>query len=237
MTNKKIGAISQPTYLSWAGYFEQISYVDVFIFLDNVQFPRRNWCNRNRILNNGQTQLLTVPVIKASRDTKICEIKISSKENWVENHLKSIEYSYQKSPHFAEIFALIKKELEKKHEYLADLNIALINSICDYLDIKTKKIRASERQYSSKRTQLLLDTCKNYGIKHYYTSLGSKVYLDKESQILEKEGIQIKYQNYEPIEYKQHKSKDFIPYLSIIDLLFNLSKEEALVVIKAGAKH
>lgn len=237
MAKKVIGAISQPNYLPWIGYFEQILYSDVFIFLDNVQFPKREWCNRNRILNNGKAMWLTVPIVKTAQDTKICDIKISHQDDWITGHIKSLTYSYKKSPFYPNVFPLITNILQKKHEYIANLNIEFVENICKYLGIKTELKRASQKSYSSKRTDLLRDICKEHKITHYYTSLGSKVYLDKESQILEKERIEIEYQNYEPQEYIQHNSKDFIPYLSIIDLLFNLSKEEALVVIKTGAKH
>lgn len=237
MANKVIGVVTQPNYLPWIGYFEQILYADTFVYLDNVQFPRREWCNRNKILNNGKPIWLTVPISKSQRGTTIDKIKINYQLDWITDHLKSIEYSYNKTPQFEAVFALVKEQLEKRYELLANLNISLINKICNYLKIDTKRIKASEKEYSQKRTELLAKICQNYGINHYYSSVGAKIYLDQEASILEKQGIEIEYQNYEPQKYKQHNSKDFIPYLSIIDLLFNLSKEEALVVIKAGAKH
>jgi WbqC-like protein family len=42
-------AIMQPTYLPWVGYLDLIDRVDVFVFLDNVQFERRSWQQRNQI--------------------------------------------------------------------------------------------------------------------------------------------------------------------------------------------
>ena len=47
-------AISQPTYLPWQGYFALIDYVDEFIFLENIQFNKRSWQQRNKIINNGK---------------------------------------------------------------------------------------------------------------------------------------------------------------------------------------
>lgn len=237
MSKNTIGVITQPTYLPWLGYFEQILYSDTFVFLDNVQYPRREWCNRNRILNNGEIMWLTVPIAKTPQNTNINKIKISYEEEWVKNHLKSIETVYHKSLQFDEVFQIVKKELEKTYEYLADLNIALIDGVCSYLGIKTKKIRASERNYSSKRTQLLADICKNYEIDYYYTSQGAKVYLDKEISTLENVGIDVEYQNYQPVAYNQMGSKEFVPHLSIVDLLFNVPKEKAVEIIKAGALH
>lgn len=237
MSPKLTGAISQPNYLPWLGYFEQILYSDIFIFLDNVQFPRREWCNRNRILNNREIMWLTVPIAKTGQNTNINKIKISYEEEWVKNHLKSIEIVYHKSLQFDGVFQIVKKELEKTYEYLSDLNIALIDRVCSYLEIKTKKIRASERNYSSKRTELLADICKNYEIDYYYTSQGAKVYLDKEISTLENVGISVEYQNYQSAAYNQIGSREFVPYLSIVDLLFNVPKEKAVEIIKAGALH
>ena len=57
-------AIMQPTYFPWSGYFSLINYVDKFVFLDNVQFDRRSWQQRNRIANGEKVLWITVPVKK-----------------------------------------------------------------------------------------------------------------------------------------------------------------------------
>lgn len=234
---KIVGVIHQPNYIPWVGYFEQIVYSDVFVFFDNVQFPRRTWCSRNKIMGSGKSFLLSVPTINASRDELIKNIKINNQEDWISKHLKSIQYSCKNSPYFSEVFPLIETILKKNYKYLVDLDIDLIKSLCSYLGIKTKFYRASQKKYTTKRTELLRDICKGYKITHYYSSLGAKIYLNKERSILEKENIQIEYQNYQPTKYDQVKTEKFVPNLSVLDLLFNTKREKALEIIKAGAKH
>jgi hypothetical protein len=237
MKKKIVGVIHQPNYFPWGGYFEQIIYSDIFVFFDNVQFPRRSWCSRNKIINNGTPFLLSVPTVNASREELIKDTKINNQEDWTTKHLKSIEYSYKNSPYFSKVFPIVKTILKRNYKYLAGLDIDLIESLCSYMGIKTKFYKASQKIYSTKRTELLRDICKNYQINHYYTSLGAKVYLDKERSILEHENIQIEFQNYQPAKYDQIKTDKFIPNLSVLDLLFNTEKEKALEVIKAGAVH
>lgn len=237
MKNKVVGVIHQPNYIPWLGYFEQIAYSDVFVFLDNVQFPRRSWCSRNKILNNGKAILLSVPTIKMPREELIINAKINYQEDWINKHLKSIEHSYKNSPFFFTVYPILIRIFKKNYKYISDLDIDIIKSFCSYLGIKTKFYKASQKKYSTKRAELLADICKDYKINHYYTSLGAKAYLDNEISTLENENIEVEYQYYKPVKYNQSKTDKFTPFLSIVDLLFNVPKSKAIKVIKAGARH
>ena len=233
-----IGTISQPNYLPWLGYFEKIFYADSIIWLDHVQYSKNTWINRNKIINgNGQEMWLTIPIVRSPLNTSINKILIDYRTDWVNKHLKSIYLSYKKSPFFKGIYPLIESSLEKKSKLLVDLNLELLNSCCKLLKVKKTFYKSSVKIYTSKKAKLVLDICTNYIIDEYYSNLGSKDYMAKEISAFDKNNINVVYQNYQPIPYQQINTDNFIPNMSIIDLLFNESIEKSINIIKAGARH
>ena len=64
-----IVSIMQPTYLPWIGYFDLIAKADIFVFLDDVQFSRRSWQQRNRVLLDGKEMMLTIPTKNKGKRT------------------------------------------------------------------------------------------------------------------------------------------------------------------------
>ncbi len=227
------GTILQPTYLPWLGYFEMISASDVFIVFDHVQFERKSWQNRNKIKTaNGETHL-TVPVEKAPQKTPISEIKISYQQgNPLENHWKTITLAYKKSQYFEKYRILFEKIYYKKYVLLRDLNVDLIKLICDILGIKTKIIFSLElnlKDENMEKTEKVVNLCKNQGIDNLYDAKGAEEILDK--TLFEKENIKINFQNFEHPEYPQLWG-EFIPYLSVIDLIFNQG-DKSLSIIKS----
>src|SRR5262249_32638677 len=121
-------AIMQPTYLPYLGYFHLIAASDVFVFLDDVQFARRSWQQRNRIFGAAGEVMLSVPVQKTDRDAAISEIELSDAEPWREKHLGSVRHAYAKRPFFAEGMAFLEAEFARPATKLADLNCGLIEA-------------------------------------------------------------------------------------------------------------
>ena len=97
--------VTQPTYLPWLGYFEQLARADVFVFLDTVQFARRSWQSRNRLKDSrDQSFWLTVPVTKQPRETALRDIRIHATENWADSHLSSLQYHLGKAPYYRQMW-------------------------------------------------------------------------------------------------------------------------------------
>ena len=115
----------QPTYFPWLGYFALISNVDTFVFLDNVQFDRRSWQQRNQIANKEKKIWLTVPVEKKIYLVKIHDVNIKDL-NFKTKHLKSIFYSYNKTKYFSKVFPFIEDIFNKKINTLSELNILIV---------------------------------------------------------------------------------------------------------------
>lgn len=213
--------ILQPSYLPWLGVFDQIDKADSFIFYDTVQYTRRDWRNRNKIKTcQGETCYLTVPVeTKGHYHSPICNILIKSSA-WREKHLSTLSYHYKKAPFFQEVFSLLQPLLSYPWKRLADLTIHLTQEIAGYLELRpTQFLKSSQLSASSPdSSRRLLELCQEVGATHYLTGLSARNYLQEE--LFEQEGITVEFQKYRHPKYSQLWG-DFIPYLSIVDLMMN----------------
>lgn len=226
-------AIMQPTYLPWAGYFNLISQVDTFVYLDNVQFERRSWQSRNRILLNEKEYCLSIPTKKVDRNTLIYDIETSGNcLKWKEQHWSSLRKAYCKAAFGIEILDI----LEKYYMYqgvvkLANFNIAIISDIAKALNLTPNFIRASDLQSSGFRSERLASICNITRMDTYLSPLGAKEYLI-EDDFERKSGITLKFQNFEPKPYIQYNSDNFISHLSIIDVIANIGLKATQAYIK-----
>ena len=227
-------AIMQPTYLPWMGYFDLMDRSDVFVLLDSVQFDKRSWQQRNRIKAPSGELLLTVPVFsKAKRDQAICEVEIDQTGNFEEKHIKTLEHYYGKAPFFAKYMNEIATILRKKHQYLAEVTIELINWLKGVMGIESELTRSSSLGVQGRKVELLVAICKSVGAERYLSPVGSKAYIN-ENNIFPQNNIELEFQDFEHPIYAQLYG-DFIPYLSVIDLLFN-EGGRSLEVIRSGRR-
>ena len=224
-----IVAIHQPEYLPWLGFFKKMMNVELFVFLDDVQFRKKGWQNRNRIRINDGTTLLSIPVHTHSYP-KINEVTIDNEKNWSIRHKKSILYNYARAPYFDEIKDFIESIFEKKFQYLVDLNTEIIKFIMNELEIKSKIVFSSELEISKKGTDRVLDICKAVDADHYITGT---FWAESNLRVEEfkKSNIDVEFQKFQHPIYKQIHG-EFIPEMSIIDLLFNEGRKEAKKILQ-----
>ena len=228
----RTATIMQPTYLPWIGYFDLMDQSDVFLFLDSVQFDKSSWQQRNTIKTPTGELLLTVPVFsKGKRDQTICEVQIDQTTNFVEKHIKTIERCYGKAPFFEKYIHELAVILMKKHHYLAELTIELIDWLREAIGIKSELIRSSSLGVQGRKIELLVAICKSVRAERYLSPPGSKGYIE-ENNIFSRNNINLEYHDFRHPVYKQLYG-DFIPYLSVIDLLFN-EGERSLGVIRSA---
>ena len=112
MKNKKV-AIMQPYLFPYLGYFQLVQAVDHFVFYDDVNFIKRGWINRNRILVNRNDSLLVVPLIKVSQNRLIDEVQIFYGKDY-DKILKKIEFAYKKAPYFNDVFKIVELIFSKQ---------------------------------------------------------------------------------------------------------------------------
>ena len=224
-----IVAIHQPEYLPWLGFFKKMMNVELFVFLDDVQFRKKGWQNRNRIRINDGTTLLSIPVHTHSYP-KINEVTIDNEKNWSIRHKKSILYNYARAPYFDEIKDFIESIFEKKFQYLVDLNTEIIKFIMNELEIKSKIVFSSELEISKKGSERVLDICKAVDADHYITGT---FWAESNLRVEEfkKSNIDVEFQKFQHPIYKQIHG-EFIPEMSIIDLLFNEGRKEAKKILQ-----
>jgi hypothetical protein len=216
-------AIMQPTYLPWSGYFNLIASVDVFVFLDSVQFEKQSWQTRNRILLQSREHLIIVPVVHAPLSTPICDIITSDRRsNWRYDHLKVLQAAYGKAPHGPELIELLEPFYALPSPVrLAEFNIALIECLTGLLDLKTRFVRASNLDCYGERTQRLIAICEELSASTYVSPAGSADYL-AEDDFARNTNIPLEFQSFVPAPYPQYRANVFTSHLSIIDVIANI---------------
>ena len=220
-------AVMQPYFMPYIGYFQMIKAVDTFVFYDDVNFIKQGWINRNRILLHHTAFLFTVPLEKATSFSLIKDTCINEKfySSWKEKFLQSIVQNYKKAPHFEAAYSLIGLILNKNCQSISELAIESVKMVSTYLNLQTEFYVASERYQNKEleREKRLIAICKNENATNYINAVGGKELYSKE--VFKENGVELEFISSKPIVYKQFKD-DFIPWLSIIDVLMFNSIEE-----------
>ncbi len=220
-----IVGIHQPNYIPWIGYFHKILASDLFVLIDQVQFVKGHVCNRNKIRDkNGREITLTVPVrMSKGAYQSFNEIEIDYDQKWQKSHLNLIKNAYLKADFFEEYFELFSEIINVKYSNLAELNIKIIKFVCDELQIKTPLITASEIPVDfGRKNEMNLGIVKHFGGTVYLSGCGgARQYNDE--RLFADNGVKIEYQQFVHPVYKQI-GEEFIPNLSVLDLLFNCGK-------------
>ena len=234
MIEKKTCVIMQPTYLPWVGYFDLIQRSDVFVFLNDVQFSKQSWQVKNKINSQGKELILTVPVKKSKLATNIDQIIIDQSKPWKKKHLKTIYYSYIKSEYFKEIYPIIEQILLKENDSLVALNMEIIKTISNKLFGHKEFVDSRSLDVSSgDKLDRIVQICKKVNATQYLSPAGSMDYLESMNykERFLKASLGFVKQKYNPMSYHQPTSSAFLPYLSIIDLLFNKGFNKSIEVI------
>jgi hypothetical protein len=223
--SKKI-AIMQPYFFPYIGYFQLINAVDEFIIYDNIKYTKKGWINRNRILSNGKDSLITLPIKKDSDFLDVVDRELP--ENWERertNIINQIVNSYRKSPHFDTAFDIIEKSMLCSKTNLFEFIHYGLLQINDYIGIKTKIIKSSDVpiDHSLKSKDKVIEICKNRNASVYINPIGGTGLYQKEE--FKNSNIDLYFIKSNPILYSQF-SDNFIPWLSIIDIIMFNSKDE-----------
>lgn len=225
-------AIMQPTYLPWIGYFDLIDQCDTFVFLDNVQFEKQSWQQRNRIKTSQGWQWLSVPIIHKFPQ-QINEVEINGTSNWQEKHWKSIAQSYGKVAWWDSYRGFVEGIYRTEWRYLADLNIFIITEVCKHLSIGTSFVKAGDLEVKGGKVERLIGICHVLKADVYLSPPGSSDYIEQDNRFGD-EGVLLAYHHYEHPTHKQLYG-DFVSHLSIIDLLLN-EGPQTLDIIRSGRK-
>jgi hypothetical protein len=217
-------AVIQSSYIPWKGYFDIIAMVDEFVFLDDAQFTRRDWRNRNKIKTSQGVQWLTVPVASKGRfHQAIDETEIT--EPWIEKHWRSLTVNYRRAAHFEALAPAIQALYEDVagERYLSQVNARLIGGLCRLLCIATPLRWSRDYPVMGTKTERLLSICRAAGATLYLSGPSARNYLDIE--LFAAEGIAVEWMDYGGYPTYPQLFGEFEHGVSILDLLFNTGAE------------
>ena len=228
--DKKI-SIMQPYFLPYIGYWQMLNYADEFVVYDNIEYTKKGWINRNQFLNHNEPKYFTLPLAKASDFAYINNRQLASIFD-KKKLLNQIKSAYQKAPNFKETFELIEEILQNPEQNLFDYILNSIASVTSYLDINTKIIKSSEipNNHLLKSQDRVINISKAL-LAHEYINPISGAHLYN-AKTFEDNGIQLNFLQPTLNEYKQ-KNNEFVPALSILDMLMFCGKEYTKQQLKA----
>lgn len=230
--------VMQPTFLPWLGYFDLIDQADVFVFYNDVQFVKQSWLSRNRLNGPNGVFYLNCPVKKNAIGATISETLIDNSQPWRKKILKTLFYTYQKSMFFEEVHSWMIDFFELQFDRLDSQNIGFIKKLNERIGLDTPLKLSSELNLRSEdRIDKLIEICMYNRANRYLSTPGAKVYMSVEQgqRRMQEADIEMLYHNYE-LEPYQVSLSNYEPYMSIIDMLYNVGFDKALHNIRKGRR-
>ncbi len=218
-----IVTIHQPNYLPWIGLFSKVKHSDCFVILDTVKYSHKSVINRNKIRTFDGWQYLTIPTEKKYREKNIIDVKLPEKNDWIKKHWKIIEANYKKTDNFESYkdFGDIYKE---NFEFLWQISEKIIRYLLKEFGINAEIKKASELGINERSDKIdwNLEICNTLNADRYLSGPDGRKYMDLDK--FTKNDIKVEFFEFKHPVYKQ-RYPGFEPYMSAIDLLFNLGEK------------
>ena len=219
-------AIMQPYFFPYIGYFQLINAVDIFVVYDSIEFSKKGWINRNRILVNGKDYIFTLPLKKDSDFLNVNQRFLS--DSWNSDKIKllnKVKEAYRKAPFYNNVIAIFEDVLNYENKNLFSFIKNALIKVLDYLEIKTKINQSSEIDFDNtlKSQDKVISICKALKAESYINPIGGLELYDKE--VFKSKGIELQFLKANPIIYQQYGDQ-FIMFLSIIDVMMFNSIED-----------
>jgi len=223
---------NQPYFAPFCGFLYKIALSDIFVILDDVQFPRgTTWVTRNRFKHHQGPLWITVPVWKKGLGLqRIDEVRICYERPWARKHLLSLQTAYLKSPYFDEHSRILEKAFSEEFERVLDLNLAIIHHLMAAFGLRSRIVLLSSLGISSQGTERIIEVCKRLGASQYLAQRPAKKYLHEAA--FQDAGIEVTYFTPPTPVYPQLWG-EFIANLSALDLLFNCGPKSFDILMAA----
>ena len=217
-----IVSISQPAYLPWLGYFDRIYRSDFHIILNNVMLERGSktrFTNRNRIKTAQGSSWHTVPVFKSGFGQPIInEAVVENESKWSNKHFRTLVECYREAEYFAEHRSWFENFFQQRWSLLSPILEYSTHYLIKILDIKTPIVKASELEAKGRKSDYILNLCREVGGSVYLSGPFGRDYLDLER--FESAGIEVRFHDYKHPTYTQ-QYRNFLSNMSIVDLILN----------------
>lgn len=224
MTINRTVAIHQPNFFPWLGYFAKIAESDVFVFFDDVQFPKTggSWSNRVKLLIGDEGRWATAAIDRNYHGTRtIREMHFLAANPWRDKLLKSIESNYRRHPYYDETMNLVAPLLSNLESNIAEYNIHTVTTIAQRLGFKSDKLyRSSDLPHEGSSNELLCSITCSVGASTYLCGGGADSYQDE--RVFGTRGVRLMYQKFIHPVYPQRGREDFVAGLSVIDAAMNV---------------
>jgi hypothetical protein len=225
-------AIMQPYFFPYLGYFQLIDAVDKFVCFDDVNYIKKGWINRNQILVDGQPHMFTIPLTGASQNRKINELNLNDYSKWSFAFLKMVQLNYAKCTQYEVLYPWLEELLNRSFIGIAELNYTTIIEVLKLLGMDFHKVQATSSSYKNQSLsaqERILDICLQEQANKYVNPIGGQELYQKE--FFSRRKVELSFLKSNSITYPQ-KSDIFVPYMSILDVLFNVSKHEIVTMLK-----
>ena len=224
-----IVSINQPAYLPWLGYFERIAKSDLHIVLDDVQFEKNSFTNRNKIRTAEGWSWLTVPVQTKGKfgDLVLKDLRTANTLDWRRKHWQSLRLNYSKAPKFVQYGTYFEEIYATQWRKLTPLMMELTHHLLRTFAIRTRILFSSELGVSGRKSDLVLNLCRAVQADVYLSGPLGRHYLDEPS--FTQAGISVLYHDYQHPTYQQVHG-DFVPYMAAVDLLFNHGEDSSAIL-------
>lgn len=224
----------QTAYLPWLGYLDKIISSDIFVILDNVQYEKNSFTNRNKIKTPQGSMWITVPVnTKGHTTSTIRDIEINNQIRWREQHWKNIFYNYKNAPYFDRYSDYFFQLYSREWKYLYEISNDILFYLLEELNIKTKIYFQKDIAVEGYKQELIINLCNYFNAEAFIFGTQGQDYVDNELFIVR--GITPVFQEYKHPTYTQMWG-EFQPYMSVIDLLFNEGSNIAREIIYSNYK-
>lgn len=219
----KIVAIHQPNFFPWLGFFDKLRTADVFILMDNVQYPKKggSWTNRVRLLVSGRPSWVTMPVKRDYHGYRtIAEIEVDDSVPWRKKLIATLKANYSKASFFAQTMAFLEPLIFFPSSSVSDFNINAITAIASAAGWKDKLILGSSLNAQGSATELLISMTKAVEGTAYLCGGGAGGY--QIDGLFDEAGLELIFQEFLHPSYSQCSAGDFVAGLSIVDALMNV---------------
>jgi hypothetical protein len=214
----KTVAILQSNYIPWKGYFDLIASADEFVLLDDVQFTKNDWRNRNRRKAPGGPRWLSIPVRHERLEQSIAETRVADRR-WAVKHWKTLAQCYARARCFDAVAPYLEDLYRRaaELELLSAINQLFIKAVCARLGITTRIRLAGEFTTSNDRIGRLLEICTQTGATEYLSGPAAQDYLDPAA--FAAAGIAVRWMQYDGYPEYEQPHPPFSHQVSIVDLL------------------
>lgn len=225
----------QPYFCPYPGYFAKAMNSHVFVLLDSVQFPRGGtWITRNRFKNDRGTFWVSMPVWKKGRGLqKINEVRICHESRSNRKHLESLKCAYAHAPYLEEHLPLFERTFSERYDRIGDVDIEIITYAAECLGIPARTVLLSGLDIPERGSGLITALCRALGASEYLAFSSARKYLDED--LFRKAGVRISFIDPPAPIYPQLWG-NFIPNLSVFDLLFNCGAKARDIMMKAQVR-